>query len=188
MSSKKSKGYWQEKNEVMTYYNTIEPSYELQYSEEQDKKYDIALQTLDFIDHEKIIDVGCGTGLLFSKIKKSSVTIVGVDVSMNLLNRAIKRGVKPIDLAVRLFHLLGFETDLGIDIPTKSVQYFLYFGLTHLGTLGTGAQPPLTRTCFPFLTDVAFTLMSFSEKGAFFVNVNVGISPSRSFSPSNGPV
>jgi malonyl-CoA O-methyltransferase len=91
MSSKKSKGYWQEKNEVMIYYNTIEPSYELQYSEEQDKKYDVVLPTLDFIDHEKIIDVGCGTGLLFSKIRKRYITIVGVDVSMNLLNRAIKR-------------------------------------------------------------------------------------------------
>ena len=87
----KPKGYWQEKNKVMMYYNTIEPSYELQYSEEQVKKYDVALQNLDFIDCENIIDVGCGTGLLLSKIKKRSGRIVGIDVSMNLLNRAVKK-------------------------------------------------------------------------------------------------
>lgn len=83
--------FWREKREVMAHYNTIEPSYDMQYGEEQSKKHEVALQVLGSCGGEMILDVGCGTGLLFFKIAGHNASIVGVDFSRKMLRRAVER-------------------------------------------------------------------------------------------------
>lgn len=39
---------------------------------------------------EKILDIGCGTGKLTNKIKLQGASIVGIDVSNQMLNQAKK--------------------------------------------------------------------------------------------------
>jgi len=75
----------------MAHYDTVEPFYDVQYAEEQSEKYKAASQVLVGWDGEMILDVGCGTGLLFPKIAGHNASIVGVDFSRKMLKRAVER-------------------------------------------------------------------------------------------------
>lgn len=75
----------------MAHYNTMAPSYDVRYGEEQSIKQEVALQTLGNLSGEIILDEGCGTGLLFPKIAGYNTSIVGVDLSRRMLKRAVER-------------------------------------------------------------------------------------------------
>lgn len=75
----------------MAHYDATERLYDMQYAEEQWKKYEAALQMLGGDDDEAILDVGCGTGLLFSKIAGRNTSIIGVDFSRKMLKRAVEK-------------------------------------------------------------------------------------------------
>ena len=53
----------------MAHYDTMAPSYDVRYGEEQSKKHEVALQTLGNLSGEMVLDEGCGTGLLFPKLQ-----------------------------------------------------------------------------------------------------------------------
>ncbi len=66
------------------YYNAISRGYNELYGKEQDRKW-------SFIKNRvkgKVLDVGCGTGIITSKIKKA----VGLDISIEMLKQY--RGAK----------------------------------------------------------------------------------------------
>ena len=62
--------------------------YDIRYSEEQGKKYKVIFDRILSSDEDLILDVGCGTGLLFARITSTSV---GIDLSINLLEKALER-------------------------------------------------------------------------------------------------
>jgi ubiquinone/menaquinone biosynthesis C-methylase UbiE len=60
--------------------------YDARYAEEQEAKYRAALAEVKPVG--LVLDVGCGSGLLFSRISSDAESVVGVDVSKGLLLEA----------------------------------------------------------------------------------------------------
>lgn len=78
---------WNQKRKIMRRYDLTAEMYEMRYANEQATKYKAALESLNINDDSKILDAGCGTGLLFRQVAKAK-TIVGVDVSNKMLLQA----------------------------------------------------------------------------------------------------
>ena len=75
----------------MRRYDATAHIYDARYEEEQTAKYVAALENLQDRELELVLDVGCGTGLLFSHIKQTARRIVGLDISRKSLLKAKER-------------------------------------------------------------------------------------------------
>ena len=84
----------EEKRDVMRYYDELAGSYNSLYGDEQDLKIGLALGVVRLKDSDLVLDVGCGTGLLFDHIEESVSQIVGLDLSSGLLKVAAERSKK----------------------------------------------------------------------------------------------
>jgi ubiquinone/menaquinone biosynthesis C-methylase UbiE len=73
----------------MRRYDLTVGMYDSRYAEEQEDKYHAALANV--APKGLILDVGCGTGLLFNYISPKAARLIGVDVSKGLLLRARER-------------------------------------------------------------------------------------------------
>lgn len=62
--------------------------YDLRYSDEQEKKYQIISRSVKTSNSDYVLDIGCGTGLFMHKLNG---VIVGIDISIELLNQSIVR-------------------------------------------------------------------------------------------------
>jgi ubiquinone/menaquinone biosynthesis C-methylase UbiE len=113
---------WKQKRRVMRRYNLTARLYDVRYAEEQEAKYRIALENLKVAG--TILDVGCGTGLLFTHVATKAGTVVGVDVSKQLLLHAKERAVK-----FRGVHLVQADAD---HLPFKNACFTVVFAFTVL--------------------------------------------------------
>lgn len=82
---------WRIKRSVIRYYDKIARIYNALYGREQKLKFKEVLKVLNVGNSNIILDVGCGTGLLFNHIKNSARLIVGVDLSLMNLKIALRR-------------------------------------------------------------------------------------------------
>lgn len=82
---------WEKKRDIMRKYDATAHIYDLRYEQEQTAKYSAALESLQEQELGLVLDVGCGTGLLFNHIRAISTRIVGVDISRETLHRARER-------------------------------------------------------------------------------------------------
>jgi len=91
---------WDRKHKVMRRYDASSRSYDLLYGEEQFTKFDRALKSLTLRSDSVILDAGCGSGLLFSRIASEAKIVVGLDISRNLLlsAKARKKDHENVDL------------------------------------------------------------------------------------------
>jgi len=62
--------------------------YDLRYSQEQERKFTVALGRVFLSQDDLILDIGCGTGLLLEKIGCHVEFAVGLDLSAQLLSWA----------------------------------------------------------------------------------------------------
>jgi ubiquinone/menaquinone biosynthesis C-methylase UbiE len=85
---------WNKKRTIMQRYDLTAHIYDMRYSEEQTAKIDAALESVSVKKHSIILDVGCGTGLLFNHVAEKAETIVGLDISRKILLQAIERSRK----------------------------------------------------------------------------------------------
>jgi ubiquinone/menaquinone biosynthesis C-methylase UbiE len=118
---------WSQKRTTMRRYDLTAEMYEMRYAEEQAAKYKAALESLNIKPDSKILDVGCGTGLLFSHVAAEAKTVVGVDVSIKLLRQAKKRAQE-----FRNVHLVQADAD---HIPFKNNHFNIVFAFTVLQNL-----------------------------------------------------
>jgi len=79
---------WNKKRKVMHHYDNIATVYDRRYAEEQEAKIKAVLDEIGFQPNNIILDIGCGTGILFKHIKNSAKLLVGLDLSLSLLKRA----------------------------------------------------------------------------------------------------
>ncbi|MCQ5373890.1 MAG: class I SAM-dependent methyltransferase [Candidatus Methanomethylicia archaeon] len=77
------------KLDLLRDYNATAHLYDERYKEEQVPKISFLLGKLKPKEKDVLLDVGCGTGLLFEKVNCG--LIVGVDISLNMLREAKKR-------------------------------------------------------------------------------------------------
>ncbi len=65
-------------------YDVTAQMYDERYSQEQHRKYQKALESVD-VGGADVLDVGCGSGLFFAQVATKAKAVVGVDVSRGLL-------------------------------------------------------------------------------------------------------
>lgn len=82
---------WKKKRSVMKRYDATASIYDMRYAEEQAAKYEAAFESLEHENLDFVLDVGCGTGLLFGSIADKAEAIVGLDISREILLVARKR-------------------------------------------------------------------------------------------------
>ncbi len=75
---------------ITKWYDALSKNYDELYGEEQNKKHTKVLQLLGNREFKTIVDVGCGTCKLLGLISPRSQVGLGIDLSVQMLNRARK--------------------------------------------------------------------------------------------------
>jgi ubiquinone/menaquinone biosynthesis C-methylase UbiE len=102
----------------------------MRYAEEQEAKYKTALGDLNATG--VVLDVGCGTGLLFRHVAAEAEGVVGVDVSRNLLFEARNRARE-----FRTVHLVQADAD---HLPFRDSCFSVVFAFTVLQNMPKPAE------------------------------------------------
>lgn len=75
----------------------------------------------------KILDLGCGSGIVAQKLSNSEAEFIGVDISPNMIAKAKSKNVYSKLYVKDLVEFLG-ESDLGIYDKVLAFDVFCYFG------------------------------------------------------------
>jgi ubiquinone/menaquinone biosynthesis C-methylase UbiE len=121
---------WRQKRSVMRRYDVTAQMYDARYAEEQEAKYKVALTGLNVAG--AVLDVGCGTGLLFSHVAAQAEVVVGVDVSGKLLLQAKER-----TKSFRNAHVVQADAD---HLPFRSECFAVVFAFTMLQNMPKPAE------------------------------------------------
>jgi ubiquinone/menaquinone biosynthesis C-methylase UbiE len=76
---------------ITKWYDALSRNYDELYGEEQNKKHAKVLEFLANREFKIIVDVGCGTGKLLELISPRSQVCLGIDLSLQMLNKAKQR-------------------------------------------------------------------------------------------------
>ncbi|MBK5133646.1 methyltransferase domain-containing protein [Candidatus Bathyarchaeota archaeon] len=114
---------WNEKRRVKKCYDLTSNIYNIRYSEEQKNKYKRALLNVNFNQKSIVLDIGCGSGLLFSYLTSKVDTIIGIDLSIGLLHKA-KENNKETNI-----HLILADAD---NLPLQTNKVNIVFAFTML--------------------------------------------------------
>ncbi|MCW4052879.1 MAG: class I SAM-dependent methyltransferase [Candidatus Bathyarchaeota archaeon] len=114
---------WKEKRQQRNLYNRTAHIYDLRYEDEQRSKFTAVLNNLNVDSDSLVLDLGCGTGLLLSKLRGAR-EIVGLDISREMLHRA-----KLIVGCIENIHLVLGDAD---NIPLRCSHFDLVFAITLL--------------------------------------------------------
>jgi ubiquinone/menaquinone biosynthesis C-methylase UbiE len=115
---------WKQKRAHMQRYDMTSHLYDVRYAEEQNLKIDAALKGLKPAIQSRYIDLGCGTGLLLSRILKSAKNIVCLDMSKGMLKE-----VKPSLRHSANVHLVQADVDY---TPLRHRYFDVAFAITLL--------------------------------------------------------
>jgi len=113
---------WTKKRKVMHRYDSTAEIYDARYGEEQEAKYKVALENVK--PAEKVLDIGCGTGLFFRHVADEAETVVGIDSSRKLLLDARKHARVWTNI-----HLVQADAD---HLPFKEDFFNAIFAFTVL--------------------------------------------------------
>lgn len=115
---------WNKKRKVMQHYDNIATVYDTQYAEEQEAKIKAVLDEINLQPDNTILDIGCGTGILFKHIKNSAKLLIGLDTSLGLLKRAETQAKQYCNIVV-----IRAEAD---HTPFKNKTFHTIFAITLL--------------------------------------------------------
>jgi ubiquinone/menaquinone biosynthesis C-methylase UbiE len=76
---------------ITKWYDALSRSYDELYGEEQNKKHAKVLEFIENREFKIIVDVGCGTGKLLELMSPRSQVGLGIDLSLQMLNKAKQR-------------------------------------------------------------------------------------------------
>ncbi|UCE73093.1 MAG: methyltransferase domain-containing protein [Methanomassiliicoccales archaeon] len=105
----------------MEYYDTIAPGYDELYREEQEKKHRLIKRYLDIRENDRLLDVGCGTGLS-SEIFRCR--LFGVEPSKDMLTRAKKKHEDAVFLQAKAECLPFKDNAFEIVISVTAIHNF----------------------------------------------------------------
>ena len=89
--SMKDRTVWKMKRALARKYDALADAYDRLYGDEQEAKIRSALESLQLRETDLVLDVGCGTGILFPYVQEKVGFVVGLDISRGLLERARNR-------------------------------------------------------------------------------------------------
>jgi len=124
---------WSKKLAIMRNYDHSAKVYDAQYAEEQNAKIKAALSHLNLGENSLVLDIGCGTGLLFEHLGNSVKLLVGLDLSSGILKEAKKRAKRFLKTA-----LIRADADF---TPFPNETFDGVFAITLLQNM---PNPPLT--------------------------------------------
>jgi len=113
---------WDRKRDVMHRYDLTAHIYDMRYAEEQTAKIEAIMESISMEKEGSVLDVGCGTGLLFNYIASKTKMIVGLDISRETLLQAKKCAKKFANV-----HLILADSD---NVPLKESVFSHVFALT----------------------------------------------------------
>lgn len=116
----------------MCHYNHTAHIYNTRYAEEQTLKIEAAARNLKLRKQGSILDLGCGTGLLLTKIRTMAKNIVCLDVSKGML-REIETGIKHLPS----IHLILADAD---NAPIRDDFFDTVFAITLLQNMPSPHQ------------------------------------------------
>lgn len=105
-------------------YNATSDSYDEQYAQEQAAKYHAVQNVLEQSFCGVVLDVGCGSGLFFSYVSARVQSVVGVDISRNLLLKAKVHAKSFCNV-----HIVQADADY---LPFKNTLFDAIFSFTML--------------------------------------------------------
>jgi len=124
------------KKEIINNYNSSAEFYDKRYRAIQEEKYHIILENYDLIE-KRILDIGCGTGLLFEYLLNSKENhhiqkskYIAVDISWNMLLEFKKKLLKLKNKPNVLCVLSDIE-----NLPFRNNSFSLIFSLTSFQNL-----------------------------------------------------
>jgi len=82
---------WKKKRRIMRRYDQSAKVYDEQYREEQEAKNRVAMDNITLKKNSVVLDVGCGTGLLFAHVAEKAKFTIGTDISRGILKEAAKQ-------------------------------------------------------------------------------------------------
>jgi ubiquinone/menaquinone biosynthesis C-methylase UbiE len=115
---------WAKKRKIMQRYDATAHLYDMRYDGEQTAKIGAALKNITLKSHSSMLDVGCGTGVLFQHVTHAAEDIVGLDISKRTLIRAKERAKSLPNV-----HLLWADAD---NMPIKNNAFNYVFAITLL--------------------------------------------------------
>lgn len=118
---------WNEKRKIMRRYDLTAHIYDMRYAEEQTAKIETALKSVNVEIDSFVLDLGCGTGLLFDHVADKAETIVGLDISREILLQAKSRSRKFAKV-----HLVLADAD---NLPFKNDVFSHVFAVTLIQNL-----------------------------------------------------
>jgi len=124
---------WSKKLEIMRNYDSSAKIYDAQYTGEQNAKIKAALSHLNLEENSLVLDIGCGTGLLFEHLGNSVKLLVGLDLSSGILKEAKKRAKRLLKTA-----LIRADADF-TPFPNE-----IFDGVFAITLLQNMPNPPLT--------------------------------------------
>jgi ubiquinone/menaquinone biosynthesis C-methylase UbiE len=115
-------GEWDKKREVMERYDLTAHMYDMRYAEEQKAKFEAALKSLKAKSYGRVLDAGCGTGLLFGHVASKAEMVVGLEISRETLLKAKERAG-----GFRNIHLVMADADF---MPFRDGAFHTVFAFT----------------------------------------------------------
>jgi ubiquinone/menaquinone biosynthesis C-methylase UbiE len=117
-------GGWKKKRDIMQRYNITAHMYDMRYADEQIGKIKAALKYVKIEKHDAVLDVGCGTGILFDRVSENTESVVGLDISRESLVQAKERAGRFENV-----QLILADAD---NMPFKSRAFNIVFVVTIL--------------------------------------------------------
>jgi len=169
---------WKKKRDIMQRYNVTAHMYDMRYADEQTCKIKAALKHVKIEERDVVLDVGCGTGVLFDHVSENVESIVGLDISRESLLQAKERAGRFENV-----QLMWADAD---NMPFKSRAFNSVFAMTILQNMPepketlneikrvtatdsqivvTGLKKIFTKRTFERLLDFAgLKIMSFEDE------------------------
>ncbi|MCS7131459.1 MAG: class I SAM-dependent methyltransferase, partial [Hadesarchaea archaeon] len=97
------------KFELRRRYDLTAGAYDRRYEEIQRKKYDVVMENLPRVC--RVLDLGCGTGMLFQLLVERADFVVGVDIARGMLRLARSRANERVALVQADADLLPFADE-----------------------------------------------------------------------------
>lgn len=117
---------WTKKRRVMHRYDLTARMYDMRYENEQKAKIKTALENIKTERLGSVLDVGCGTGILFEYVDERADTILAIDISRSTLVQAKERQQK---LEKATVHLVRADAD---NMPLQDRAFNSIFAVTVL--------------------------------------------------------
>ena len=111
----------------MHYYDRIADLYSKLYGDEQKAKMEALIKHLEINKEDVVLDVGCGSGILFNFLGIKTDSIIALDISSNLLKKAKNASKRMMNV-----HLLRADAEF---MPFRDEVFDLTFSITLIQNL-----------------------------------------------------